>query len=56
MYKQAEKIAARDAARIFVYWFGSFGLGKPYGKGLSYTARDVLPGQSTLKDAYIVKH
>ena len=52
MYKQAEKIAAR----IFVYWFGTFRLVKPYIKGLTYTARDVLPGQSTLKDAYIVKH
>ena len=54
--KQAEQILARDAARVFVLWFGTFGLIKPYVKGLTYTSRDYLPGESTLKDAYILKH
>ncbi|GAC1545001.1 MAG: ABC transporter substrate-binding protein [Herpetosiphon sp.] len=56
MYKQAEQILAQDAARAFVLWFGTFRLIKPYVKGLTYTARDFLPGQSTLQDAYILKH
>ena len=56
MYKQVEQIAAQDAARVFVLWFGTFRLSKPYVKGLTYTPREFLPGQSTFKDAYIVKH
>src|SRR5919199_1991438 len=54
--KQAEQILVRDAARVFVLWFGTFGLIKPYVKGLTYTSRDYLPGESTLQDAYILKH
>ena len=56
MYKQAEQIASQDAARVFVFWFGTFRLIKPYVKGLTYTSRDFLPGQSSFKDAYILKH
>jgi oligopeptide transport system substrate-binding protein len=56
MYKQAEQILAQDAARVFVLWFGTFRLVKPYVKGLTYTSLDFLPGQSSFKDAYIVKH
>ena len=56
LYKQAEQIVAQDAARLIVLWFGTFRLVKPYVKGLTYTSRDFLPGQSTFKDAYIVKH
>jgi oligopeptide transport system substrate-binding protein len=56
MYKQAEQISSQDAARVFVLWFGTFRLIKPYVKGLTYTSRDFLPGQSSFKDAYILKH
>jgi oligopeptide transport system substrate-binding protein len=56
LYKQAEKIAVGDAARIFVYWFGTLRLVKPYVKGLTTTAQDAIPGQYFLKDVYIVKH
>ena len=55
-YKQAERIAAQDAARVFVYWFGTFWLRQPYVKGLTTTPMDLIPGQYFFKDAWIAKH
>jgi len=55
-YKEAEKVLARDAGAIFLYWYGRFRLIKPRVKGLTYTPQDPTIGAYHYKDAQILKH
>ncbi len=55
-YKEAEKILAKDAGAVFVYWYGTFRLVKPWVKGLTFTSQDPEPGSYHYKDAQILKH
>jgi oligopeptide transport system substrate-binding protein len=55
-YKEAEKILAKDTGAIFVYWYGTFRLIKPWVKGLTYTSQDPTIGAYHYKDAQILKH
>lgn len=56
LYKQAEKILAQDAGAIFIYYYGRFGLVKPWVRGLSYTTQDPTFGAYSYKDVQILAH
>jgi oligopeptide transport system substrate-binding protein len=55
-YKEAEKVLAKDAGAVFVYWYGTFRLVKPWVKGLTYTSQDPTIGAYHYKDAQILNH
>jgi oligopeptide transport system substrate-binding protein len=56
LYQDAERILAEDAGAIFIYYYGRFGLVKPWVRGLSYTTQDPTFGTYAYKDAQILVH
>ena len=56
LYKEAEKVLARDVGAIFLFWYGRFRLIKPWVKGLTYTPQDPTIGAYHYKDAQILRH
>ncbi|MFO7167449.1 MAG: peptide ABC transporter substrate-binding protein [Chloroflexota bacterium] len=55
-YQEAEKVLAQDAGSVFVYWYRTFRLVKPWVRGMYYTAQDPEPGAFSYKDIQILNH
>ncbi len=56
LYKQAEQVLAKDAGAVFLYWYGSLWLVKPWVSGITSTAKDPSFGAFFYKDVQILAH